>query len=388
MWDVAIIGAGLSGLTCARQLAAAGYSVCILDKSRGLGGRMATRRVDERIRVDHGLRYWQPQSAGLKALTEELLSAGVVKPWRVSAYEIRDRGVLVAVDSADSETKRYAAPAGMSAIAKFLAQPFTPEETLLMGHRATSVRRQAKGWQIECELAQPNERTTVQAKRCVVAIPAAQAAALLEQQRADDGAMSKAMAEPFRRKIAHLQKVTYFPCLTVLAGYQSRYHDEMGELDPTGWMVTDVAGTSTDWIALDSSKRSLNADTGPVIVIHSKAHFAEQYIDSPDLQPAGSVLLRANARKLASWLTQPEWFQIHRWRYAQINVSHPEAALMIEPTLVCGGDWCIPIQDGMADARADIEAGVVGHAMPKQPVYQSIDYAYQSGLAMAAALLP
>ena len=66
MWDVAVIGAGLSGIICARRLVSEGYSVCILDKSRGVGGRMATRRVNEQTRVDHGLRYWQPSQQACK----------------------------------------------------------------------------------------------------------------------------------------------------------------------------------------------------------------------------------------------------------------------------------------------------------------------------------
>ncbi|MEM6868917.1 MAG: FAD-dependent oxidoreductase, partial [Cyanobacteria bacterium P01_C01_bin.121] len=85
MWDIAIIGAGLAGLECGRRLKAAGYQVCVLDKSRGLGGRMATRRVvtnqRENIRVDHGLRYWPSPSGVLAPLTEELIAAGVLKRW-------------------------------------------------------------------------------------------------------------------------------------------------------------------------------------------------------------------------------------------------------------------------------------------------------------------
>ena len=122
MWDVAIIGAGLAGLTCAQQLRAVGYQVCVLDKSRGLGGRMATRRVnrakDQTVRVDHGLRYWQPLSDGLRLLTDSLLASGVIEPWAVSAYELRSDGslALVPVDS-----PAYVAPNGMSAIAKHLS---------------------------------------------------------------------------------------------------------------------------------------------------------------------------------------------------------------------------------------------------------------------------
>lgn len=361
MWDVAIIGAGLSGIACAQQLTAAGYRVCILDKSRGLGGRMATRRVSRPaiskvVRVDHGLRYWQPRTKELQALTQKLLAEGVLMPWQVRAYEIRQRGLLTPV-AQTAEDRKYVATAGMSAIAKFLTQDFTPGENLLTDHRAVSLSHRGSHWQIECQSG-----AVVRAERCAIAIPAPQAVVLLHSC-VEAAGLPDDLSDRLTKAIDSLNAVTYFPCLSVLAGYSSRHRHDMGELDPNGWMVTDYAGTSTDWTGLDSSKRQ-QADS-PVIVIHSKAAFAQQYIDTGDLQPAASVLLRANARKFAEWIAQPEWFQVHRWRYAQVNSAYPDASLAIGNTLVCGGDWCMPAQAESSSA------------------WQSIDYAYLSGLAMA-----
>ena len=45
MTDIAVIGAGMAGLVCAQQLSQAGYSVVVVEKSRGVGGRVATRRL-------------------------------------------------------------------------------------------------------------------------------------------------------------------------------------------------------------------------------------------------------------------------------------------------------------------------------------------------------
>lgn len=411
MWDVAIIGAGLSGIACARALTAQGYGVCLLDKSRGLGGRMATRRVslqqsdrpfnrliDRPLNrsvnrsidrpmdypVDHGLRHWQPASAALQKLTEELVEQGVLKPWLASAYEIRDRGVLIATNPSKLSPPKYMAPAGMSAIAKHLLRDFTLGENWLSQHKAINISYRDSHWQIECEQGQQ-----VRAKQCVIAIPAPQAVDLLKgfckTDSFDDLAdnlpdhLAGNLADNLADKIAQLKAITYFPCITVLAGYHSRYSADMGELNPQGWMVSDRVGTSTDWTGLDSSKRSHSAGSkpnNPVIVIHSKATFAEQYIDARDLQPAASVLLRANARKLGSWIAQPEWFQIHRWRYAQVNRPYGEERLAIANTLICGGDWCVPADK--ANSEANLEAS------PEAPAWQNIDHAYRSGLAMAA----
>ena len=51
---VAVIGGGITGLTCARALADAGHAVTVFDKGRGVGGRLATRRTDDGLRFDHG----------------------------------------------------------------------------------------------------------------------------------------------------------------------------------------------------------------------------------------------------------------------------------------------------------------------------------------------
>ncbi|MEL6815684.1 MAG: FAD-dependent oxidoreductase [Cyanobacteria bacterium J06598_3] len=373
MWDVAVIGAGLSGLSCAQELSAAGLQVCILDKSRGLGGRMATRRVTPggersqaeqpqapQIRVDHGLRYWQPRSQSLKSLTAELLSAGVIHPWPVSAYEILQREVLTPIELTEP---LYGAAMGMSAIARHLSAGFTLEDNLLTGHRAVNLAHAGDHWKITCE----NGAVTF-AKRCAIAIPAAQAADLLAT------ALSSA-APDISGAIKQLNTVSYHPCITVLAGYEPQQANDMGELNPNGWMVTDKVGTSTDWVGLDSSKRNGKnpASSGPVIVIHSKPDFAQQYINAGDLQPAASVLLRASARKIKDWVARPNWFQIHRWRYAQIDRGHPEAALSVVPSLVCGGDWCTPLK-------------TEGSGTESTGTLENIDRAYLSGLAMAKAL--
>ena len=73
MFDVAIIGAGLAGLTCAQQLHQVGYQVVIIEKSRGVGGRVATRRLQD-TRADHGVRYLEPQGKLLQQLIDLLVT--------------------------------------------------------------------------------------------------------------------------------------------------------------------------------------------------------------------------------------------------------------------------------------------------------------------------
>lgn len=91
---VAVIGAGLAGAACAASLQRAGLDVTLFDKSRGLGGRMATRRArwsrpdgagctaEYSIEFDHGAQHFTAQQPRFRAAMQRAVKAGALAPWR------------------------------------------------------------------------------------------------------------------------------------------------------------------------------------------------------------------------------------------------------------------------------------------------------------------
>ena len=95
------------------------------------------------------------------------------------------------------------------------------------------------------------------------------------------------------------------------------------------------------WIGLDSSKRKNSLQ--PHFVVHSSADFAEKYFESADLQQVGQKILENAAASLnLQWLNNPQWMQVHRWRYAFPQTPLKQAYLAAETSspLACCGDWC------------------------------------------------
>lgn len=184
MFDVAIIGAGLAGLTCAQQLHQAGYRVVVVDKSRGVGGRMATRRLHDTC-ADHGVRYLEPKGTLLQELIERLVQRNILQVWTNTIYELKcDRTESITQGSAStshltshsSPLTCYTAPAGMTAVAKFLATGLE----IWRNRRVQAVKPTAEQtWYLsfDCSEEIANELT---AKAVVIAIPAPQALTLLE----------------------------------------------------------------------------------------------------------------------------------------------------------------------------------------------------------------
>ena len=109
--DVLIIGAGISGLLCATELRKADKSVRILDKGRGLGGRMATRRMAGG-RLDHGAQYFTVRDSRLQAYADDWLAAGIIKEWFRNLPE----------DSDTDGHPRYCGTTGMTDVPKHLAK--------------------------------------------------------------------------------------------------------------------------------------------------------------------------------------------------------------------------------------------------------------------------
>jgi renalase len=282
--DVGIIGTGLAGLTCARQLCDRGYTVKLFDKSRGIGGRLATRRVnqaDQVIAVDHGLPFLTIQGEKTAALIENLTQHSLVKSWFDSTY---------------------ISPLGINAVAKFLAKDLEIKRDFLV----TRLETQGKKWFLE-----DKERSYGEFKAIVIAIPAPQAVLLLKN--------SDIMAWP------ELRSIVYDPCLTVMAGYRDSL--------PEPSLSPDIS-----WLGLDSSKRESSTDY--VFVLHSSADFAEKYLDSEDLEAVKLDLLARTS------LPIPTWSQIHRWRYTFVRKGLAVSCLSESsplPLVACG-DWCQEVQ--------------------------------------------
>ena len=143
--DVLVIGAGLSGLIFAAIAQSAGKKVLILEKSKGLGGRLATRRIDD-IGVDHGVQWFQdyPQ-------IKHTLDQWAQKGWIIKSE------------------KGFYAPQGMTSLAKKLAEGLTIHKA----QRASKILKE-ESWKVETE-----EESTYYASTVVVTAPLPQTCELL-----------------------------------------------------------------------------------------------------------------------------------------------------------------------------------------------------------------
>lgn len=336
VFDVVVIGAGISGLTCAQQLHASGYKVVVIEKSRGVGGRVATRRLHETF-ADHGACYLSPQEEELQKLVKILCDRSLLQVWTETVYQ------LDSTLHPQSSVPRYVAPSGMNAIAKFLAQNLD----IRLNQRVEQIATTGKVWQLT------TETETFFAKAVVAAIPAPQALMLVEPLA------ENSFPATF---LDSLRSVEFYPCLSVMAGYS-------GDRQQPEWKACSLTDSDLAWIGLDSSKRP-NSEF-PVFVLHSTAEFATRYLDSPDLQPAAHQMLDRAADCLMPWLNNPEWFQIHRWRYAFPSrpLNQDYLAISTPLPLVCCGDWCRgnlidgALQSGLA-AASQINAQLQQFPLP------------------------
>jgi renalase len=305
MIDVAVIGAGLAGLVCAQGLRQRGYSVVVVEKSRGLGGRLATRRLPGAW-ADHGVRGLEVQGDLTRQLIQMLCDQVILGAWE----------------------GKYVSPVGITAVAKFLATGLEIER----GKRVESSAYTNQIWNLTLEA----DEKPVMAKAIVMAIPAPQALALLEPLD-----LSSEFLETLR-------SVTFDPCLTAIATYAAPSINRPWTAYPPD---PDIA-----WISLESTKPP--ESPYPVLVVQSTAAFAHQHLESEDLQSIGHHLL-ARAANFIPPLGDPDLVQVHRWRYGFARQFLTEKYLSeASVPLVCAGDWCggnqveSALQSGLAAAEA------------------------------------
>ncbi|MBD2189813.1 NAD(P)/FAD-dependent oxidoreductase [Pseudanabaena mucicola] len=334
MKDVIVIGAGMAGLTCAQQLKQAGLDVTIVEKSAGVGGRMSTRRL-QGTWVDHGAQLISAKSDDFTRFVRKLQDKGIVSEWTRDVYRLSADGLRP--PEADARHQRYCCPSGMTAIAKYLANDLT----IINNTRIISVNHCDRKWQL---VSDRNE--TLETAAIVSTIPAPQFLPLFENVLA---------LAPSFLQVVHAVK--FAPSVTIMAGYNASHHI------PDEWRAIQcVDDPILNWISYDSSKHA-EKSSQPVFVYQSSAEFAKQSMEEPDLEIAGKPLLNQVGKLLEKWLANPEWWQVHRWRYAIAEEWAGVSCLStkVPVPLVCAGDWCAgknieaAYHSGLAAAESAIE---------------------------------
>ncbi len=113
---VAIIGAGVAGLSAASELQRLGATVQLFEKSRGTGGRLASKRLDWG-QLDTGAQYITAQSGGFHARVKQWQAAGVAERWAFTPYRVE----VGALQPSPDDTVRYVGTPRMTSIARYMA---------------------------------------------------------------------------------------------------------------------------------------------------------------------------------------------------------------------------------------------------------------------------
>lgn len=271
--DVLIVGAGIAGLMCATELQQRGLSVCVIDKGRGVGGRMSTRRIAGG-RLDHGAQFFTVRDARFAAYAQQWLEAGVIREWYRS----------VPGSDSGNDHPRYCGIHGMSEVPKYLARSLNVQTSQCV----TSVVRDVDHW-----LLQTEQGATFAAQQLIVTTPLPQALMLMETSGLD---WSKGQLEQFRA----LHYEQGLATLVIL--------DQPSAVPYPGALKVEQGPLT--WIA-DNQQKGISPDvTG--LTLHASAAFAAQHWDSPN-ELRGQLMIDA-ARPFFPGARVLE-YQCHRWGF-------------------------------------------------------------------------
>ena len=322
---IAIVGAGMAGIACARDLRSAGLHPVVFEKSRGLGGRMATRRVDGNLAFDHGVQYVTAGAAAFQQAIHDAVDAGSAAAWQ-------PRGCVSS--SSGSEDWIAGAPA-MNALIK----PWSAGLDLRFSCQVKAIEREGEGWCVSTDSSQAEERFD----GVVLAIPAPQAAALVS-------------SEP--RLADALAGVSIAPCWATMLAFEQPLETDF-----------DVWRSDTDsisWLARNGSKPQRNS-AKDCWVVHAGPEWSRENLEL-EREQVLATMLEMLPGLLGGPLPEIAYATAHRWRYAMTETLLGQAHLSSDDgTLLVGGDWCLGARVESAFDSGVAMAQSLIHAFGREP---------------------
>lgn len=329
---VAIVGAGVAGLAAARSLVDAHTDIVpvVFEKSRGVGGRAATRRIGD-FCFDHGAQYVKAPTPAIRDL---IVATGDAVTIDRPVWTFTRSNTIAPGDVALADEQKWTWPTGITRLAKYLASGIDVRiETTVarLNREGDAYRLFADDGQVLGNFA-----------AVVLTAPAPQSAAILMA-----GNFSEA-----NDLVEALQAVQYRRSISITVAFPQR------PVVPWYALVNVDRQHTISWLACEHDDKPNRAppDHGLLIAQMSDAwataHWDELQKGTYTLSEAPSPVIEALAdiESLIGDLGAPYWINIQRWRYALPDTATP---LRSYERIVLAGD----LVSGQGRVHLAIESG-------------------------------
>jgi predicted NAD/FAD-dependent oxidoreductase len=298
--NVAVVGAGIAGLSAARSLVDRNHTVKVFERNRVAGGRVATRiltaielprGLSGDVAFDHGAQYFTVRDQRFSELAAEWERDKIIARWTGRIVSFDGEGW----EDVDGSTNRYVGTPGMSAIATALASGLDIE----YGRKIETLDPLLKDFD-----------------RVIVAVPADQARPLVSG--------IPALA-------SKLARIEMKPNWTVMAAFEERVAARFD--------AAFVAGSALGWIARNTSKPKRNWKID-CWVLQASSAWSQAHLDD-QADDVGSFLMEAFHDLIPAGLPKAFYATVHRWKHAladpplAIGAIHDDAS-----GITLCGDWC------------------------------------------------
>ena len=313
VWDVAIVGAGVAGLSAARELRHAGRSVLVLDKGSRVGGRVSTRAVGG-ARFDTGAQFFTALAPEFVAAVEAAHHDGAVAHWYDRAPRRDGHRNLAVWRGAD----------GNAALPRWLADSLVDADEVAIhtGVRVTSVAQDGGRYRLTADAP---DLPDVHARSVLLTPPVPQALEVL--------------APAFESTVTvELAEFTYHPCLALLVGLSEF---PVGVFNEHGFRRPD--SPAIEWIADNVTKGVSTAaeDVAAALTVHSSAAFAVEHLshdDSSAIDAMSDALRSVMSDAGIRDARDAGRVQLKRWRYARPVELCSDRYAEVAPRLLMAGD--------------------------------------------------
>lgn len=306
---VDIIGAGVAGITAALHLRDAGVPCRILEKSRGVGGRLSTRQTRDGVAFDHGAQYFTARSDAFRDALDAPPWNGAIAKWTPAGGRDPSTDVWY-VGAPMMKSPALAAGANLD---------------IRVNTTITSLHRTAGVWSLTG--AEPRQYSDEQNK---------------SSQSADRGShiviitapapQAKALTSFSPQLQTALSMVTYDPCWALMVSFANNTPSQHIAWTPTGGCFS--------WVAKNSAKPQRDT-TVETWVAHATPAWSAQNLEL-EKEAVAARLLPEFLNEIQTDGQKPRYVAAHRWRYARVNTPAGKPFLYDETeTVFIAGDGCL-----------------------------------------------